>query len=199
MRVNVNERITWPTLCVFGDSIAVGSDDKEAGGWVARMRLELNRLGKIAVYNLGVDGDRVADVAGRLEREAAARNARVIIVAIGVNDLGWHGTQGTDPDVFRAQIDEVLTLARKFTERVLVLGLINVDESNDSHGVSNVQVLAFNRLIAELAAAHGAIFLDLYGRLEPADFSDGLHPRASGHAKLTPLIQDELNRLGWDE
>jgi hypothetical protein len=31
--VQTNELITWPTLCAFGDSIAVGSNDRETGGW----------------------------------------------------------------------------------------------------------------------------------------------------------------------
>ena len=197
--MQVNERITWPTLCVFGDSIAVGSDDKEAGGWVARMRLALNALGKIAVYNLGIDGDRIEDVAGRLEREAAVRNPKVITIAIGVNDLGWHGGEGTDLRLFRADFDRTLFQARSFSERVLVLGIINVDESNESHGVSNDEIVVFNSVIEELALARGLAFLDLYGVLDNGDFEDGLHPNSSGHAKLAPIVQRELELLQWDE
>jgi lysophospholipase L1-like esterase len=76
--VQINELITWPTLCIFGDSIVVGSDDTEGGGWVARMRLDFNRRGKVAVYNLGVDGDRTEQLLRRIAGEAAARNAGAI-------------------------------------------------------------------------------------------------------------------------
>ena len=196
--MQVNELITWPTLCVFGDSIAVGSDDREAGGWVARLRLELNAREKISVYNLGVDGDRSEQLLRRLAGEAAARNASVIVISIGVNDLGWHGDKGTDPDLFRSRYDDILAEAERFTRRILVLGLPGVDEANESHGVRNEQVIAFNEVIERLARAHGAEYLALFGELAPADFVDGLHPGPSGHAKLAALIGRELERLGWE-
>ncbi len=196
--MQVNELITWPTLCVFGDSIVVGSDDREAGGWVARLRLELNARGKISIYNLGVDGDRSEQLLRRLANEAAARNASVIVIAIGANDLGWHGSEGTDLTLFRKRYDGILSQAERFTARILVLGLLNVDEGNESHGVRNDQVIAFNGIVEQLARAHGAEFLGLFGTLAREDFVDGLHPNASGHAKLAPLIGRELERLGWD-
>ncbi len=197
--MEVNELITWPTLCVFGNSIVVGSDDREAGGWVARLRLDLNARGKIGVYNLGVDGDRTEQLLQRLAGEAAARGASVIVISIGANDLGWHGTSGTDIALFRERYDHILSEAEQFTRRILMLGLLGVDEGNDSHGVRNDQVRAFNGVVEELARRHGAEFMSLYGLLSPTDFVDGLHPNASGHAKLAPLIGQELARLGWDE
>ncbi|MGA9762096.1 MAG: SGNH/GDSL hydrolase family protein [Gaiellaceae bacterium] len=193
-----NELIDWPTLCVFGDSIAVGSDDREAGGWVARLRLDWNRREKISIYNLGVDGDRTEQLLRRLAGEAAARNASVIVIAIGANDLGWHGTEGTDVALFRERYDGILTQAERFTRRILVLELLNVDEQNESHGVRNEQVKAFNVIIEQLARTHGAELLGLYGLLSSQDFVDGLHPGAPGHAKLAPLVGRELERLGWD-
>lgn len=196
--MQTNELITWPTLCVFGDSIVVGSDDREDGGWVARLRLEFNARGKVGVYNLGVDGDRSEQLLRRIAGEAAARNASVIVISIGANDLGWHGTEGTEIALFRERYDRILAEAGRFSERILVLGLLNVDEGNDSHGVRNEQVLAFNGVIEELAHEHQAEFLSLFGMLEPTDFVDGLHPSSSGHAKLAPLIARELERLGWD-
>jgi lysophospholipase L1-like esterase len=196
--MQTNELITWPTLCVFGDSVVVGSDDHEAGGWVARLRLDLNARGKISLYNLGIDGDRSEQLLRRIADEAAARKASVIVISIGANDLGWHGTSGTDSALFRERYDSILSEAERFTARILVLGLLGVDEANESHGVRNEQVVAFNGIIEELAGEHGVEFLDLFGLLAPEDFVDGLHPRASGHAKLAPLIGQKLERLGWD-
>jgi lysophospholipase L1-like esterase len=197
--MEVNELITWPTLCVFGNSIVVGSDDREAGGWVARLRLDLNTRGKIGVYNLGVDGDRTEQLLRRLAGEAAARGASVIVISIGANDVGWHGTSGTDIALFRERYDHILSEAEQFTRRILVLGLLNVDEGNDSHGVRNEQVRAFNAIVEELAHEHRVEFFGLFGTLAPENFVDGVHPNASGHAKLAPLIGRELARLGWDE
>jgi lysophospholipase L1-like esterase len=196
--MQTNELIDWPTLCVFGDSIAVGSDDREAGGWVARLRLDWNARGKISVYNLGVDGDRSEQLLRRLANEAAARNASVIVIAIGANDLGWHGTEGTDGGLFRERYDSILVEAERFTRRILVLGLPGVDEENESHGVRNEQVISFTSSIEQLALVHGAEFLSLFGLLSPEDFVDGLHPNSSGHAKLASLIGQELERLDWD-
>ena len=196
--MQVNELINWPTLCVFGDSIVVGSDDREAGGWVARLRLTLNARGKISVYNLGVDGDRSEQLLRRLAGEAAARSASVIVISIGANDLGWHGSEGTSVDLFRERYDRILSEAERFTPRILVLGLPGVDERNESHGVRNEQVVAFNHIVEKLANEHDAEYFGLFGTLEPEDFVDGLHPNASGHAKLAPLIGRQLKRLGWD-
>jgi lysophospholipase L1-like esterase len=196
--MQTNELINWPTLCVFGDSIVVGSDDRTAGGWVARLRLTLNARGKISVYNLGVDGDRSEQLLRRLASEAAARNASVIVISIGANDLGWHGSEGTGVALFRERYDSILSQAEQFTPRILVLGLLNVDEGNESHGVRNEQVVAFNLIVEQLASEHGTEYLALFGTLAPEDFVDGLHPNASGHAKLAPLIGRQLKRLGWD-
>jgi len=100
--MKVNELITWPTLCVFGDSIVVGSDDREAGGWVARLKLDLNARGKIGVYNLGVDGDRTEQLLRRLADNAQVASmlaafqagfhhaARVALIAVFIAQMYLH-------------------------------------------------------------------------------------------------------------
>jgi lysophospholipase L1-like esterase len=60
-------------------------------------------------------------------------------------------------------------------------------------------VRKLNRTIEELAHRHEAVFLDLYGSLDPGDFTDGLHPNSSGHRKLFEVVRAEIERLGWDE
>src|SRR4051812_41492371 len=87
----MNERLTWSTCLVFGDSIAYGAKDEEAGGWVDRLKADFDHdpAPRTEVYNLGVDGTRTDDTLSRIDIEASARNARTIVPAIAANDLSW--------------------------------------------------------------------------------------------------------------
>jgi lysophospholipase L1-like esterase len=52
------------TICVFGDSITWGAYDPERGGWVNRLRNDLEKK-EIESYNLGISGDTTADLLKR--------------------------------------------------------------------------------------------------------------------------------------
>jgi lysophospholipase L1-like esterase len=194
--MDVNGRISWPTICVFGDSIVHGSNDP-GGGWVELIRRRFDEEGRPDVYNLGIGADRTFELLRRLPVEAAARNPDVIVLGIGVNDLEWEGRDETGEAGFRDRYRALLGEALRFTPRVLALGLLRTTPS-DVHGVTNDQILACEEIISGLAAEHGLAFLSLLDALAPADLDDGLHPNASGHAKLASVVAAELARRGWD-
>jgi lysophospholipase L1-like esterase len=194
-----NPRITWPTICVFGDSIAWGSSDQEGGGWVDRLKLDLFHQNKASVYNLGVEGDRVGDVLARFEHEAPARSPRTIIFAIGINDLLFDGRDVTPPAQFEAHWLDLLTKASTLTHQIAAVSILNVNEAEGNHGLKNDQIIALNNIIHKVITAEGYAYLNMFATVEPDEFADGLHPNSRGQSNLYSWMSAELEHLGWDK
>ena len=74
------------TVCFLGDSITAGGTYGKIVEDYSLMRFPERRLRFI---NAGIGGDTAAGGAARLERDVLARGATVVIVAFGVNDIGW--------------------------------------------------------------------------------------------------------------
>jgi lysophospholipase L1-like esterase len=137
-------------IVALGDSIVYGFGDPEGGGWVERLRrswMSPDSPGPI-LYNLGIRGDGVKQVAQRLEQEfrhrGEIRNSvpDTIILSVGVNDsarLGHpNGRQFTEFDVFEAELanllDHCLAMQqhRRYpspTPSLLFVGMVPVDPS----------------------------------------------------------------------
>src|SRR3989344_900147 len=74
-------------ICIFGDSITFGAWDSEKGGWVNRLRLQLESKEDYPfVYNLGIPGDTTSELLKRFAVEAKARQPDILVFSIGVND-----------------------------------------------------------------------------------------------------------------
>ncbi len=104
-------------IIAIGDSLIYGYGDKEACGWVERLRLNLmNGNGDHVLYNLGIRGDRTEQVKNRLNEEFKHRGEikkkypDLIILSVGVNDtarLGHHqGRNLTHYDEYNQQIND---------------------------------------------------------------------------------------------
>ena len=67
-------------ICVFGASVTKGAWDTEMGGWVNRLRLDLEdfKKRKYSVYNLGISGDTTESLLERIDSECKARNSEII-------------------------------------------------------------------------------------------------------------------------
>jgi lysophospholipase L1-like esterase len=201
----INQTITWPTLCVFGDSIAEGAGDATGRGWVdclkAGWRARSRPEAKLPnIYNLGVDGDRTADVLARLIPESKRRSASGIIIAVGINDLPWaDGRQATPPLELVSQYENLLKNALSVTPRVLALGPTTIDSARGNHGVQTSDVAALDNLVRSCTARMSALYLNLLATLTANDLADGLHPNTTGHEKLFRFVGAELARLGWDQ
>ncbi len=120
-------------ICIWGDSITWGAYDPEQGGWATRLR---NHLGakdnNIYVYNLGISGDNTIGLLSRIEVEAKSRKPNFIIFSIGINDAQFiHSTNSLriSPDDFRQNLTKLLAIAKKFTDKVVFVGLTGVDET----------------------------------------------------------------------
>lgn len=181
-------------ICIFGASITWGAYDLELGGWANRLRLYFdNQLDlQVRVYNLGISGDKTADVLKRFSAEALARKPDKIILGIGTNDSVHEGNPtGTKLAEFEKQYKELILKAKKFTQDLVILGLTNVDDKND-RGYQNQSLEKYNQIIKKLASGQNLPFVDLFGILMVDEFEDGLHPNAKGHQKIFEKVKEAL-------
>ncbi len=181
-------------ICVFGDSITWGAWDLELGGWVNRLRLYFDSKGNFDtdVYNCGVDGDYVVDVLKRFNVETEARNPNVIILAIGINDTPHTSNpNGTPLEKFETQYKELVEKAKKFTDKIVIIGLTNVDDEK-TNGYKNESIEKYNEIIKKLASEQNLSFVNVFGTLSISEFEDGLHPNAKGHRKIFEKVKEVL-------
>lgn len=180
-------------ICVFGDSITWGAFDSELGGWVNRLKIFFDRKRETDVYSLGVSGDYVLDVLNRFDVEAKARNPNTIILAIGINDSSHPANpQGTDLSQFENQLNQLLEKSRKYTNKIILVGLTNVDEETGDHGYTNSSVEKYNAVLKTISANANLAFVELFNTLTKEDLADGLHPNASGHKKIFEKVKEIL-------
>ena len=114
-------------IMIFGDSIVFGGWDDELGGWANRLKIFcMKHNDEHNVFNLGIVGDRSEWLLERFKFEAEQRlseEENIIIFAIGMND-----SYAIKPEKFEENIKKLIKLSRKFTSRILFVGLINVIE-----------------------------------------------------------------------
>lgn len=194
-------------VVALGDSLVYGYGDPVGGGWVERLRrqwMSSENQGHI-LYNLGIRGDRVCQVAERLEQEYKYRGELrnqlpdLIILSVGVNDsprLGRRdGRLFTDFGLFQKQIDDLLTQARHLCP-VLFVGMIPVDEAKmpflDCFYFNHIDQERFKEVTKQACQAQGIPYLDIFDlwMSRGSDWIrerlsvDGLHPNVQGYQSL---------------
>lgn len=193
-------------ICIFGDSIAWGACDFEKGGWVERLKVHLmeNRE-DICVYNLGVSGDNTDDLLKRFSKEAKAREADMVIFAVGTNDSQYITTKKSariEPEKFKINISRLIKEARKLTEKIMFIGLTKVDESktmpipwDTDKYYSNQNIQQYNVILEKFCAEERVGFIDTFDLLDDSDLEDGLHPNSDGHVKIFEKIREVIKNL----
>ena len=99
-----------------------------------------------------------------------------------------------DVEEFALYQTELLKRLRALGTRVLVLGLLPVDEARFPG--SPAQFKTVNARLKEIAAAEGVEFLDWASSLNGGDlfYRDGFHPNAAGASALARILRDRLNQ-----
>lgn len=200
-------------LLALGDSLIYGFGDPIGGGWVERLRRQWMTPGSPnhALYNLGVRGDGVRQVARRLENEFRHRGELrnrvpdLIILSVGTNDSPRlarpDGKNFTEFEGFQVGIADLLDRARRLCP-VLFVGAVPVDETK----MPFLDCLYYNHADqhrykeATRTACHDRQipYLDLFDLWRSRGTAwcqtqlseDGLHPNVSGYQTL---LQDILN------
>lgn len=187
------------TVVALGDSLTQGYGLPEDQGFVPQLQGWLDAQGADAVVlNAGVSGDTTAGGLARLDW-ALTPETDALIVNLGGNDM----LRGIDPATSRANLEAILQKAQARGLPVLLVGL----RAPGNYGPEFKE--AFDAMYPDLAAQYGAalelnFFIPLIDQttrlLNPDDMqSDGIHPSASGVAKvveaLGPKVLDLLAKV----
>ncbi|OGG42882.1 hypothetical protein A3G50_00630 [Candidatus Jorgensenbacteria bacterium RIFCSPLOWO2_12_FULL_42_11] len=202
-------------ILVFGDSIAYGAWDKE-GGWVSRLRKFIDEKNltdpdfECLIYNLGVSGDTTEDLLERFEFELEQRldeeMETILIFSIGVNDSQFVKSKYSikiPQEKFRANLEELITAAKKYSSKIIFVGLwpVNEEKTNpvswdEDKFYKNDSIRNYSNVIKTICEKNQVHFIDLFGLLLKEDYKklleDGLHPNSQGHQKFFEIIRDFL-------
>jgi lysophospholipase L1-like esterase len=96
-------------------------------------------------------------------------------------------------------LTELVKQAKEFTQKIIFVSLIKVDESkttpiplNPQKFYYNENMLKYNGEIKNICGAFNLQFIDLFDLLSNEDLDDGLHPNSEGHKKMFEAIKDFL-------
>jgi lysophospholipase L1-like esterase len=211
--VNLSERRSiaghqpYLRVVAIGDSLIYGYGDLDGGGWVERLRRAWMHPASTghALYNLGIRGDGVQQVAARLETEFRYRGELrnqvpdCIVLSVGVNDsarLGKPtGRNFTEFETFVRSLHGLLDQAQSLCP-VLFVGMTPVNESRMPFSkclfYSHAEQHRYKTATRQACQQRDIPYLDLFdlwlSRGEawwlPRLSADGLHPNTAGYEAL---------------
>ena len=181
-------------LMPVGDSITAGYRSSSGGGYRGPLWPELisqkdaldfvgsQRSGTMFdPDNEGYYGARIDKIAGLINGELALYHPNVVLLDIGINDLGQNYQVSTAPARLASLIDQII--AADPTVTVLVAQLV----CNSTPAVES-RVVSFNSqlpaIVQARAKAGKPVFLVSMNSIGLADLKDGLHPNDGGYQKM---------------
>ena len=190
-------------ICVFGDSIAWGAVDLVNGGWVNQLKKFFeNKAAKIKVDNLSIPGADSKSLLWRFKWQVFFRRPQVIIFAIGINDCVFDLKKNTykySLEQSLARFKKLLKQAKSFSQKIIFIGLTNVDEKKTCPMLLDKSICYYNRRIKELdreiarlANENDLPYFSCFGQLENKELIDGLHPDQRGQEKLFQLLKPKI-------
>lgn len=194
-------------VIALGDSLIYGFGDFVGGGWVERLRrqwMSPQGAGHV-LYNLGVRGDRVQQVAQRLEQEFNCRGELrnripdLILLSVGLNDSAPvgkpEGKLYTEFEDFKQQMAHLLDVAQNLCP-VLFIGMTPVDETKmpflDCLYYNHFDQYRYKEATLQACQQRNIPYLDIFDLWLSRGSSwinsqlgeDGLHPNVTGYETL---------------
>ena len=196
-------------ILVFGDSITYDAWDKEKGGWVNRLRLALENDDSnnyYTIFNLGISGNVTDSIKKRFDNECKIRfdknDNTIIIFSIGINDTqNIKDKYRVSLETFRNNITNLINSAKKYTDNILFIGLLKVDESkvnplpwDKDKCYLNNKIIDFDKELKNVCLENNVDYLYVYTLLGVDDLSDGLHPNDVGHQKICDKVKNKISK-----
>ena len=195
-------------ICTIGDSITWGPRLPFRVAWANLLRnhLEKNSDSLYSLYDLGIDGDTTRNILQRFDVEMTARKPGLIIFNIGVNDSLFRKSEDNPETTlgdFEINMQTLIEKARKFTDRIVILGLVKgsdlfttpLIQSTTGKSYTKERTKIYDAKLEEVAIKNGLMFVDINELLTDADFDDGLHPNINGHIKIFEKVSSKLDKI----
>jgi lysophospholipase L1-like esterase len=210
-------------ILIFGDSIAYGFYDTE-GGWVERLKKDLLKYSienslenTLKVYNLAISGDTTIEILNRINSEAPPRDwsesgnpwsqETIIIFAVGLNDaIVIGGKQKTPITLFEKNLDKIIKMSRKYSDKILFVGLTPVIEElvtpipwSETEFLYNNKVKAYDKIIMDFCQENKLQYIELFSKFPENSRSkylfDGVHPNNKGHELIHLTLRQYLKKI----
>jgi acyl-CoA thioesterase I len=161
-------------MVAFGDSLTAGLGLPANQSFPIQLQKALESKGiKVDMINAGVSGDTTSGGKERLDW-SIPEGTEAVILELGANDA----MRGTDPDVTRAALSDILTRLKARKIAVLLCGML----APPNYGAE--YAARFNAIYPELAKRFDVrlypFFLDGVAAEKKLNQSDGIHPTAEG-------------------
>ena len=186
-----------------------GAWDSE-GGFIGRLRKYLESKSKDNfVYNLGIPIDEISKkLVNRIESETEARvtpgyeEENIVLFFIGTNDTQFIKSKGkmrVSEKEFEENIRKLISVARKFSSKIVFVGMIGVDESKTNpipwdtdKSYKNEYIKRYDDLLEKICSEEKVGYIKLFGKIPKELLEDGAHPNSEGHQKIFEAVKDFL-------
>jgi acyl-CoA thioesterase I len=181
-------------IIAFGDSLMAGAGLPAKDTFPAALEEALRKEGyNVTVINAGTSGETAPGGLARLEW-TIGDGASGAILELGANDM----LRGTNPEVTKAALDEILARFSAHGIKVLIAGM----KATSSYGPE--YQARFDAIYSELAKKHHAVlypfFLEGVAGVPALNQKDGMHPTGAGVARIVqgimPMVRAMLDEMG---
>jgi acyl-CoA thioesterase-1 len=161
-------------MVVLGDSLSAGLGLSASSAFPARLQKSLEAKGiRVDMINAGVSGDTTSGGRDRLDW-SVPEGTDAVILELGANDA----LRGTNPDVTRTALTDILTRLKARKIAVLLCGMLAPPNYGSEYADR------FNTIYPELSKSFGVplypFFLEGVAAEAKLNQPDGLHPTAEG-------------------
>lgn len=204
-------------LLFIGDSITDCERDYNArlagwgsfgNGYVSLINAFLTGLAPeyaISVYNKGISGNTVLDLANRWEEDVLSLNSDYVAIMIGINDVWRHFNAVMEPiikvdeETFKKTYEDLILKTKPKVKQIYLMSAFMIIETKDYPMRKKLE--KYIQITKDLAQKYDLPFIDLQERFDifleslPAYAlsSDHVHPNLSGHMIIAKAFLDKIN------
>lgn len=177
-------------------------------GWVGRLWEYVSNRNEddyVEIYNLSISGGTTETILKRFEAESKIREADALIFQTGGNDSAYQSSPENlivSLENFENNIREIVSRAKKITDKIIFMDLRNCDESKTTpvpwidFYYTNENMQKYSKIMEKVCRDNDVLFMEI-SKLENSDFDDGLHPNEKGHGKIFDEVKFFLEKEGW--
>ncbi|MEA5113872.1 MAG: arylesterase [Geobacteraceae bacterium] len=180
--IPVRQSTMGGTITAVGDSLTAGFGVAADDAYPALLGRKLREAGyDYRVINSGVNGEKSAEVLGRLDSILSQR-PDIVILQTGTND----GLRGFSPAEMKRNIQAIVRALVEHGVTVVLAGMQNLKKRKGDYDE------LFAQVYTEVALEEGLILVPLFLAGVMGDLrvnrADGIHPTAEGYRKVTETV-----------